>query len=73
MPPFVRVKWREAHKPMHAALGLQMSVAVVAGYKQSHRFDPDFFALLNVDRFRFETAAFDPALIHAKQHVGPVA
>src|SRR5262245_20235149 len=49
-----------------------MSVAVLAGYEQSHRFDSNFFALLNVDRFGFETATLDPALVHSKQHVGPI-
>src|SRR5918996_3687415 len=73
MPPLICIKWRDAHQPMHAALGLQMSVAVLARYEQSHRFDSDFFALLNVHCLRFETAALDPALVHPKQHVSPIA
>ena len=28
---------------------------------------------LNIDDLRLETAALDPALIHAQQHVGPIA
>ena len=68
-----RVKGRDADKPVHAALGLQMSVAVLACYQQGHRFDSNFFALLHVHCLRFETAALDPTLVHPKQHVGPIA
>ena len=50
-----------------------MSVAVLACYQQGHRFDSDFFALLNIHCLRFETAALDPALVHSKQHVRPIA
>src|SRR6476619_4035662 len=50
-----------------------MAVAVLAGYDKSNRFYSNFFALLNVDRFEFETATLDPALVHSKQHVGPIA
>ena len=50
-----------------------MSIGVLPCHKEGHRFDADFFALLNVHRLRFEPAAFDPPLVHPKQHVGPIA
>src|SRR5438270_12800181 len=65
VPTFVRIKRRDAHEPMHAALGLQVSVGVLAGDEQRHRFNADFFALLNIDGLRFETAALDPTLVHS--------
>ena len=58
---------------MHATLGLEMSVRILAGHQQSDGFDAYFFALLNVDSLRFETASLDPALVHSQQHIGPIA
>ena len=52
---------------------LQIAVGVFAADEHRDRFDPAFFALLDVDRLAFEAAPLDPALIHPQQHVGPVA
>src|ERR1700676_479755 len=73
MPPFVCVERRNAHEAADAALGLEMTVSVIAADQQRHRFDADFFSLLNVDRLRFESASLNPALIHAQQHIRPIA
>src|SRR5262249_22676418 len=62
----MRTSRRVPHRPVHAALVLQMSVSVLACYEQSHRFNAHFLALLNVHRLRFEIAALDPALVHPK-------
>ena len=58
---------------MHATFGLEITVSVFAAHQQRDRFDPDFFAGLNIDNLRFKSAALDPALIHAQEHVGPIA
>ena len=58
---------------MHVALSVQISVGIFATHQKRRRFDSDFFALLNVDHLRTESAALDPALIHAQEHVRPVA
>src|SRR5207248_3416534 len=58
---------------MDATLGLKITVSVLAAHQERDRFDPDFFAGLNIDNLRFQTAALDPALIHAQEHVGPIA
>ncbi len=58
---------------MHAALGLKMPVGIFAGDQKRRGFNAHFFALLDVNHLRFKAAAFNPALIHAQQHVGPVA
>src|SRR5205085_12509916 len=70
---FVCVEWRNPDQSMDAALGLEIAVSVLAADQQRDRFDSDFFAGLNIDNLRFETASLNPALIHAKQHVGPIA
>src|SRR5471032_1244132 len=58
---------------MHATLSVEISVSVLAAHQQGGGFYSDFFAGLDVDRFRFETAALDPALIHSQKHVCPIA
>src|SRR5215475_7263804 len=73
MPAFVRVERRNPNQPMHAALGLEITVRVLAANQQRDRFDPDFFAGLNIYDLRFKSVALDPALIHAQKHVGPIA
>ena len=42
-------------------------------HQQRRGFDADFFAHLHIDRLRSEAAPLDPALIHAQQHVRPIA
>ena len=64
VPPFVGIERRDTHEPVHAALGLQVPIRILTGHKQRHRFDTDFFALLNVHGLEFETASLNPALIH---------
>ncbi len=73
VPAFVRVERRNPNEAMDAALGLKIAVGIFAAHQQRDRFDSDFFAGLNIDNLRFETAPLDPALIHAQKHVGPVA
>src|ERR1700738_2986334 len=50
-----------------------MTISVIAADEQRHRLNSPFFPLWNVDRLRFVTTALDPALIHAQQHVRPIA
>src|SRR5262249_32615402 len=72
MTPLVCIERRNPDEPMHAALGLKVSIRVLAAYQQSDRFDADFFALLNVHGLRLKAASLNPALIHPQQHVGPI-
>jgi hypothetical protein len=61
------------HQAMHAALGVQITVGVLAADEERGRFDSDLFPGLDVDRLGSKPAALDPSLIHAQQHVRPVA
>jgi hypothetical protein len=70
---FVCIEGRNPHEPVHAPLGLKMSVSALAAHQQRHRFNTDFFALLDVDGLRFKSVPFDPTLIHSQQHIGPIA
>src|SRR5882724_295530 len=71
--PLVCIKRRNPHEPMDPSLGLKMSISVLTAHEQCDRFYANFFALLNVHCLWFETTSFDPALVHAQQHVGPIA
>ncbi len=58
---------------MHAALGVQITIRVLATHEERRGFYSHFFTDLHVDRLRLEAASLDPSLIHPQQHVGPVA
>ena len=58
---------------MDSPLSLEITVSVFAAHQQGDGFDSDFFAGLNIDNLRFQTAPLDPALIHAQEHVRPIA
>ena len=58
---------------MHAAFGLQVAVGVVAGDFERGPFDPRLVTGLDVENFGFHAVLFDPTLIHAHEHVGPIA
>ncbi len=57
---------------MHAALGLQPAIGVVAGDLDGRRFDAGFFTLRLFEILDLEAVLFSPARIHAQQHRGPV-
>src|SRR6516164_3942586 len=48
-------------------------MGIFAGYEKGYRFDSCFVSLLNVDDLAGESVPFDPALIHPKEHIGPIA
>ncbi len=73
VPALIGIEWRNAHEPMHAALGLAKTVGVFAADEQRGAFDARRFARQSVGHFHFPAARFRPALIHAQQHVRPVA
>ena len=72
MPAGIGVEWRDAHQAMHAVLGLEPAIGVVALDLDGGRFDAGFFALRLLDVVDLETVLLGPAHIHAQQHVGPV-
>ena len=73
VPAFVRIEWRNAHEPMDASLGLEITISVLTAHQKRDRFDSDFLAGLNIDNLRFKIAPLNPALIHPQEHVGPIA
>ena len=72
MPARIGVKWRDAHEAMHAVLGLQPAIGVVALDLDGGRFDAGLFALGFFDVVDLEAVLLGPAHIHAQQHVGPI-
>ena len=69
----VRVEGRDAHQAMHAQLGLQPAVGVVALDDDGRRLDARFVAGGLFDDLDLELAALGPAYVHAQEHPGPVA
>ena len=72
VPPRIGVERRDAHQAMHADLGLQHAVGVVAVDFEGDRLDAGAFALQPVGDDGGEAVALGPAQIHAQQHLGPV-
>ena len=66
------VERAEAHEPVHAALGLQQSVHVLALDGERGALEPGLVAVLQVVDLDLEAAALEPAQVHAQQHLGPV-
>ena len=72
VPPRRLVERRDPHETMHADLGRQQTVRVVAGDRQRHALEPGFVAGLIVDHLALEAATLHPAQVHAEEHLGPV-
>src|SRR3954463_6100253 len=58
---------------MDAPLGLRKSVGIFTAKDQSSAFDSRRFARQDIIDFHFPAAGFSPALIHAHEHIGPIA
>ena len=72
VPARIGVERRDAHQAMHAALGLEPAVGVVALDLDGRRLDAGLFALRLLDVVDLEAVLLRPAHIHAQQHAGPV-
>ena len=72
VPALGRIERRDAHEPMHAVLGLQVAVGVVAADHHRGALDARFFAGLVVDDLRRPALALGAAQVHAQQHLRPV-
>ena len=57
---------------MHAGLGLQPAIGVVAGDLDGRRFDAGLFALRLFEILDLEAVLLGPARVHAQQHLRPV-
>jgi hypothetical protein len=63
---------RDAHQAVHAALGAQVAVRVLAAHLERGGLDPRLLALLLVEELHVEAVALAPAVVHAEEHLGPV-
>src|SRR5580658_7317164 len=73
VPPLVRVKGADPDEPVHAALGLGVAVGVLALDDERRLRDAGLVPRLDVLDLDLEAAALRPAVVHAQQHVAPVA
>ncbi len=72
VPAVRRVERRLAHEAMHAALGLQRAVRVLALDRHRGRLEARLLARARLDRLGLEAAVGGPAQVQPQEHVGPV-
>jgi hypothetical protein len=72
MPPRVGIEGADAHEAMHARLGLQPAIGVVALDLSVADLMPASSPRGLFEIFDLEALALGPARIHAQQHRGPV-
>ena len=72
LAPCIAVERRDAHEAMHARFGLQPAVGVRPLDLEGAGLDARLFAGAFLEPAHLESAAFGPARIHARQHLGPV-
>ena len=63
---------RDPHKAVHARLGLQPTIGVLALDQQGDGFQTGLFAGLRLDHLDLVAGAFRPSRIHAREHARPV-
>ena len=72
VPAFIGIERRNAHQPMHPALGLAEPEGVLALNSECGALDARHFPGCQVLYCHRPAAAFAPALVHAQQHIRPV-
>ena len=72
LPAMGGVEWREADQPVHAPLGAEQAVCVLAPRAEGGRLDASFLARAHLEQLHVEVAPFSPAHLHAQHHLGPV-
>src|SRR5262245_48961413 len=66
------VEWAQADEPVHAALGLEDPVGVLALHAEGRRLEAGFLARAGLEQLGREPAVLRPAQVHAQQDLGPV-
>ena len=72
VPAVVGIERRFAHQTVHADLGLEPAVGVVALDAERRALEPGDFARRGFEQFGFPAFVLAPAQVHAQQHLGPI-
>src|SRR5690348_3242165 len=72
VPAVVRIERALAHQPVHADLGLQPAVGIVALDAERGGLDAGHVAAADFHQLGFPATVLAPAQVHAQQHFGPV-
>jgi hypothetical protein len=68
----LRVVRRDPHQPVHALLGAEQPVGVLAAGDEGRRLDSGLLPLRGLLQLHLHPAPLRPAHLHAQQHLGPV-
>ena len=58
---------------MHAPFSLEITIRILTADKRRNGFDAGFVTLLDIDDLATEPILFDPTLVHAEEHICPIA
>ena len=72
LAPVGGVEGRQAHEPVHALLGAEQAVGVLAAGPERGRLDARLLPRAGLEQLDLEAAALGPAHEHAQDHLGPV-
>ncbi len=72
MAAVARIERRFSHQPMHAGLGAQPAVGIIADHADGRALDARDFAGALIDDFGLDAVRVGPLQIHAQQHRRPV-
>ena len=72
MAPAGRIERRDAHQAVHAALGGEQPVGVLAVDGEGDALDAGLVAFAGFVQLDVEAPALRPAQVHAQEHLGPV-
>ena len=69
----LRIERRDAHQTMHASFGCKEPEGMAPLDEKGCRADPSLSPVGRLGQLNGEVVALGPALVHAQQHLGPVA
>ena len=72
MAPIAGIEGRLAHQAVHAGLGSQPAVGILADNVDGRALDPGNLTGRRLDDFRLELVRLRPAQVHAQQHLRPI-
>src|ERR1700733_10340041 len=73
MAALIGVEGRDSHEAMNSPLSLAKAVGVLAPHKEGRALDPGGLTGQHVSQIDFPSPRLKPSLVHAQEHLRPIA